>query len=214
MNASAPNTFSELTYFADPMCSWCYGFGPALTAFTQAHSTLKLRLVMGGLRPYTKEPMSAAQKKQIREHWQHVQEASGQPFNDALLLRDGFVYDTEPACRAVVTARSIPQSDVLAFLEAISTAFYRDARDVTNADILADIAAENGFDRADFSEALESDEMRAAVKQDFSFSQSLGIQGFPTLCIGQGEQLHVITNGYASAETIEARFKQLRRETA
>ena len=158
--------------------------------------------------------MKAAQKKQIRAHWQHVQEASGQPFNDALLMQENFVYDTEPACRAVVTARSMQQTDVLAFMQAISTAFYRDARDITNVEIPGDIAAEKGIDRADFSEALKSDGMRDAVKRDFSFSQSHGIQGFPTLCAGRSEQLQVITNGYASVETIEAGFKHLRGETA
>lgn len=201
--------YDRLVYFADPMCSWCYGFGPALRGFAAAHPQLKLTLVMGGLRPYTKEPMMAAQKKQIREHWQHVQQASGQTFSDALLMREGFVYDTEPACRALVSARSMQYADTLSFLESLSTAFYRDARDVTKTEILADIAAENGLDRATFFATLVSTEMRDAVKKDFDFSQSLGIQGFPTLCAGIDNKLHVITNGYASAATLDERLKQL-----
>ena len=206
--------FALLLYFADPMCSWCYGFGPALSHFAQAHPELRLALVMGGLRPYTKEPMMPAQKQQIREHWQHVQEASGQIFNDALLMQEGFVYDTEPASRAVVTARSMPAADDLAFLNAIHAAFYRDARDVTRTGILADIAAENGFDRATFLAALESVEMRDAVRRDFSLAQSLGVRGFPTLCARQGKQLQMIASGYAPVATIELRFRQLLAEIA
>ena len=202
-------SYEQLVYFADPMCSWCYGFGSAMSTFAKSHPELKLTLVMGGLRPYTKEPMVPAQKKQIREHWQHVAKASGKTFNDALLMQTGFIYDTEPASRAVVTARSMQHADLLTFLEALSAAFYRDARDVTKANILADVAAENGLDRAAFLSALASEEMRNAVKKDFSFSQSLGVQGFPTLCAGRGEQLHMISNGYAPAETIEQRFTQL-----
>ena len=207
MNTNTP--YEQLVYFADPMCSWCYGFGPLMSTFARSHPELKLTLVMGGLRPYTKEPMQSAQKNQIREHWQHVAKASGQPFNDALLMRTGFIYDTEPASRAVVTARWMQHADLLTFLEALSAAFYRDARDITNANILADVAAENGLDRPAFLSALESDEMRNAVKKDFSISQSLGVQGFPTLCAGRGDQLHMINNGYASAEMIEERFTQL-----
>ena len=207
MNTNTP--YEQLLYFADPMCSWCYGFGPVMSAFTRSHPELKLTLVMGGLRPYTEAPMLSAQKNQIRQHWQHVAEASGQPFNDALLMRTGFIYDTEPASRAVVTARWMQHADLLTFLEALSAAFYRDARDITNANILADVAAENGLDRPAFLSALESDEMRNAVKKDFSISQSLGVQGFPTLCAGRGDQLHMINNGYASAEMIEERFTQL-----
>lgn len=206
------SSFDQLVYFADPMCSWCYGFGPAMNRFADAHRELKLSLVMGGLRPYTKEPMMAAQKKQIVGHWQHVADASGLKFNDALLMTDGFVYDTEPACRAVATARAMQFADVLAFLKAIQIAFYRDARDVTSAEILADIAAEIGFDRTSFLSMLESTGMREAVKRDFALSQSLGIRGFPTLCAGRGSELAAITNGYASVETIEQRFGQLMAE--
>ena len=211
MSQSTP--FDQLVYFADPMCSWCYGFGPAIRAFAKSHAGLKLSLVMGGLRPYTREPMLPAQKKQIRGHWQHVQEASGKMFNDALLMQKGFIYDTEPASRAVVTARSMQHLDLISFLEALSTAFYRDARDVTKADILAEIATENNLDRANFLSALESIEMREAVKADFSLSQSLGIQGFPTLCAGRDKELHVITSGYTSAKTVEDRFRQLCAQT-
>ena len=210
MNTRAPH--GELVYFADPMCSWCYGFGPALSIFLNAHPALNVQVVMGGLRPYTQEPMQAAQKQQIRGHWQHVQDASGQIFNDALLMQDRFIYDTEPACRAVVTARWMKHADVLDFLKAISTAFYRDARDITQAETLADVAAENGLDRAAFISTLDSPEMREVVKQDFAFSQSLGVQGFPTLCARIDNTLHVITNGYASVTSIEAQYKKLRNE--
>ena len=214
MKAKASAPYEQLVYFADPMCSWCYGFGPVMSRFVAAHPDLTVKVVMGGLRPYTKEPMVAVQQKQIRQHWRHVEAASGKPFNDSLLMRDGFVYDTEPACRAVATVRSIQNADALNCLTAISAAFYRDARDVTNAETLADIAAEIGLDRAAFLSALESTQMRDTVKQDFSFTQSLGIQGFPTLCIGNEEQLQIISSGYASAEVIEERFKQLLADTA
>ena len=41
----------HLLYFADPMCSWCYGFAPVIHTLSE-HFTdrLPLRLVMGGLR--------------------------------------------------------------------------------------------------------------------------------------------------------------------
>ena len=48
----------HLIYFADPMCSWCYGFWPVIAAVQAAFGeTLPIRLVMGGLRPGTTEVM-------------------------------------------------------------------------------------------------------------------------------------------------------------
>ena len=35
-----------LVYFADPMCSWCYGFGPELDEFLGERPGLRVDLVM------------------------------------------------------------------------------------------------------------------------------------------------------------------------
>ena len=101
---------SELrfVYFADPMCSWCYGFSPVITALVERfEGRLGLQVVMGGLRAGNTAPMRAEDKDYIREAWTRVGAASGQPFDFSFLDREGFVYDTEPACRAVVTARRL-----------------------------------------------------------------------------------------------------------
>ena len=201
--------FDKLYYFADPMCSWCYGFGPALTQFVANHPDLPLTAVMGGLRAYNTEPAGDKQKSDIRGHWRHVEQASGLPFNDALLMTSGFIYDTEPACRAVVTARETGSPDVLGFMKAVQAAFYRDARDVTREEILADIAAEQGLVRATFLASLKSDDMREATRGDFALTQSVGIRGFPALCAARGSELHPIVNGYAPIDALERGFAQL-----
>src|SRR5438046_3726950 len=96
----------KLVNFADPMCSWCYGFGPQLT-HVLTHETLAqpvtLDLVMGGLRAYNTVVMDEASKAVLRSHWLQVGERTGLAFDDAAMRAEGFVYDTEPACRAVVT---------------------------------------------------------------------------------------------------------------
>ena len=201
--------FEKLYYFADPMCSWCYGFGPVLLQFVANHTELPLSIVMGGLRPYTNEPVTDKQKSDIRGHWRHVEEASGLPFNDALLMKPGFIYDTEPACRAMVTARETEHANVPGYLHAVQAAFYRDARDVTNASVLADIAAEQGMDRAAFLVALNSAEMRDAVRGDFALTQSVGIRGFPALFAARGNTLFPIINGYAPIDVVEQGFAAL-----
>lgn len=203
-------TFDRLYYFADPMCSWCYGFGPALAVFAGNHAELPVSLVMGGLRPYTKEAAGDKQKAEIREHWRHVEAASGLPFNDACLMAPGFVYDTEPACRAVVTAREAGHADALGFLKAVQAAFYRDARDVTRPDVLADIAAEQGLDRAAFLSAFDSNEMRNETRADFALTQSVGIRGFPALCAARGNELILIVSGFAPVDAVESRFAELK----
>ena len=70
---------SELhfVYFADPMCSWCYGFSPVITELVQRfEGRLGLRVVTGGLRAGHAAPMRAEDKAYIRDAWTRVAAAS------------------------------------------------------------------------------------------------------------------------------------------
>jgi len=121
----------QLLYIADPLCSWCYGFGPELDKLLAAHPEATLELTMGGLRPFNTEPMSDAFRDMLRGHWKHVAEASGLAFSEAIFDTPGFVYDTEPPCRAVVTGRTLDAPRSLALMKVIQLAFYREGQDVT-----------------------------------------------------------------------------------
>lgn len=201
----------QLRYYGDPLCSWCYGFGPELTKFLERRPDLQLQLVMGGLRPYNREPMSLAFRTMLREHWNHVAVASGLPFSQALLDRDDFVYDTEPACRAVVTARQLFPAQALPVMKAIQLAFYRDGLDATSTDVLADIAAAHGYDRATFRAAFDSEPMRRETRADFAATQSLGVTGFPTLALSRGEELYLVTSGFVTHDVLEYRVAEIER---
>jgi putative protein-disulfide isomerase len=148
---------TRLVYFADPMCSWCYGFSPVISALAeQFEDRLPLDLVMGGLRAGNTVPMRQQDKDFIRNAWTRVGAATGQPFATDFFDREGFVYDTEPACRAVVTARRLMPRMALPFMARIQQAFYAENRDMTAADAITEVAEEAGFDRARFAQAFAS----------------------------------------------------------
>ena len=107
---------------------------------------LGLRVVTGGLRAGHAAPMRAEDKAYIRDAWTRVAAASGQPFDFSFLDREGFVYDTEPACRAVVTARRLLPRLALPFMGRIAQAFYAENRDMTSAEEISAVAEEAGFD--------------------------------------------------------------------
>jgi putative protein-disulfide isomerase len=211
---NAPQTFMHLLYFADPLCSWCYGFGLELAEFLQRHPEARVDLVMGGLRAGNSQPMSEAFKEMLRGHWAHVGKASGLPFSESILDREGFVYDTEPPCRGVVTARTIDPAKSFTYFKALQDGFYRDGRDVTRALVMSDIAEECGYDRVEFLGALESVEMREATRNDFSMAQSLGVSGFPTLAAARGPQLYLVTSGYVTDDVLAQRVAEIERLTA
>ena len=114
--------------------------------------------------------------------------ATGQAFDMDFFNREGFVYDTEPACRAVVTARRLMPRMALPFMARIQQAFYAENRDMTAPEVIAEVAEEAGFDRAAFAAAFASPETRNETFRDFLTAQSLGIHGFPTLIAGSEAQ--------------------------
>lgn len=204
----------RLLYVADPMCSWCYGFGPEVARLVEGRPGLGPDLLMGGLRAYNREPMSAPFREMLRGHWRHVAQVSGLPFSEAIFDREGFVYDTEPACRAVVTARALDAPRAFGLLEELQSSFYRDGIDIARAEALADAAGRRGYDRATFAAALDSEAMRAAVRADFARSQSLGVSGFPTLAAAIGGTLYLVASGYATCATLEERLERIERQVA
>ncbi|MBK6982854.1 MAG: DsbA family protein [Betaproteobacteria bacterium] len=199
-----------LVYFADPMCSWCYGFGPELDVLLRERPGLRVDLVMGGLRAYHAEAADAAFRETIAGHWAHVAKESGLPFDDAALAREGFVYDTEPACRAVVIARATDSARALAYFKRVQRAFYAEGRDTTDAGTLADLAADEGFDRAVFAAALASSAAQEAVKQDFAATVKSGVTGFPTVAVGYPDQrFFLLTAGFTRAAGLAERLDRI-----
>jgi putative protein-disulfide isomerase len=195
----------HLIYFADPMCSWCYGFSPVIEEIRKAFGRgLPVRTIMGGLRPGTEEAMTEAAKREIVGHWTHVHEATGLPFDEHALDREGFRYDTDPGARAVIVARRQSEELAVNYLARAQRAFYAEGRDLTSGEVLADLAVELGLDRASFLDQWGSEEAKEETWRDYAVSQRAGVTAFPTLVGGPNEAgvYGVVTRGYAPAEQV------------
>jgi putative protein-disulfide isomerase len=178
---------------ADPMCSWCYGFSQEMKTIVEAMPDLEVQVVMGGL------------------------SAGSAQFNrEALLARKNFVYDSEPVCRAVVTARLIePSVNLLKVLGAFQRAFYIDGADTTDGAALAEVGASAlkaaGFDvdAKAFLAVWASDRAIQAARADFEQTRRLGVSGFPSAFVEVDGKIGQISAGYASAANIQQALKRL-----
>lgn len=194
---------ARLLYVMDPMCSWCWGFAPVLESLAEqaAAAGVPLQLVLGGLRRDA-VAIDAAARVRYLGYWQAVNASTGQLFNFVDGLPEGLVYDTEPACRALVTARSLDVNSVWPLTQLIQRAFYTKGEDVTRASVLVGLAERAGIPRIEFAAAFDSVEQREATLADFSWVQDLGISGFPTLLAERNGQLALLTNGYQPLEVL------------
>ena len=137
---------ARLIYVMDPMCSWCWGFAPVLQGLAEqaAEHGVPLVLRVGGLRR-EQVAMDEAGRSRTLSYWQAVHAATGQSFDFDTGLPAGLIYDTEPACRALVAARGLDESRVWPLSLLIQQAFYQQGRDVTQAALLVELAEAAGL---------------------------------------------------------------------
>ena len=195
----------ELIYVGDPMCSWCYGFAPIKRKLEkQCEGRAMTRLVVGGLHVDWTEPQDDARKKFLHEHWIEIGERSGQPFKFDILSRNDFVYNTEASCRAAVTAREMYGGQAgLDYFTALQVAFYAENQDITQDDVLIDLAGAFGLAKDKFVELFASEDMQHKTGLDFQFARSLGVTGFPTVVVKDSSGYSYLTVGYQDYEYLE-----------
>lgn len=199
---------TSLLYFADPMCSWCWGFSPIIRHLSkQFRDTLPIQMIMGGLQAGQNDPISAQQRDELHHHWLQVAEASGQAFNFDFFQRESFIYNTEPACRAVITCQRLLPDNTLLFLTQLQTAFYVNNRDITDSTVLSLLATESGLPEDGFAQMFDDTETHRITALHFQYTRYCHVNGFPTL-IGQRNQVNtVITRGYQPLEKIQSNIE-------
>ncbi len=198
---------TKLIYFGDPMCSWCYGFAPEITKIQEAYPDLELEIVLGGLRPNGTETM-AELNDFLKHHWEDVGKASGQKFSYEILEDETFVYNTEPASRAVIVARTINPDIELAFFKAIQTAFYADNKNTTELATFLEIAETFDLDKEEFERLYNSPEIINETKADVQLANRMSIRGFPSLVLQDADGYTLISKGYMKAEYINELLKE------
>jgi putative protein-disulfide isomerase len=201
----------KLIFAGDPMCSWCYGFGKELSALAARHPELPVEILVGGVRAGATDLLDDSGKQFRLTHWARVEEASGLTFNrKAFIERQGFVYDTEPVCRAVVASQRLaPNANQLDVFRALQHAFYVDGLDTTDGGVLSQVAVaaleQQGlrFSVAQFRDEFDHQATIAATAAQFGQVRAMGIRSFPALLLELDSQLIEISPGYAHVDQLE-----------
>lgn len=201
---------TKMLYFADPMCSWCWGFSATLDAVRSAlPSSGPIQYIMGGLAPDSDAPMDDQMKRYIQKHWRSVAERTGADFNWDFWERCSPRRSTYPACRAVIACGAQQPDRKGEVFRALQRAFYLEARDPSDLETLALIAYELGFDRSRFETDLVSDEIERLFQEDLSACRRHGVAGFPALMESSGDEHRWLAQGYAPPQEVLHRLEGL-----
>jgi len=194
----------ELIYVGDPLCSWCWGFAPSLRTLRLGHpDRFRYRILLGGLRTGSSAlKVDEKVRSYLAGAWKEVERRSGQPFNHSFLETADFVYDTEPACRAVVAVRRLAPDRVFDYNEALQDAFYHRSLDPTKLGTFLSIAREQGLSEETFLSTFHTEEVHRETREDFDEARALGVHGFPTLLVRAHGSTQTITSGWLPPEAL------------
>jgi putative protein-disulfide isomerase len=196
----------QLVYAFDPLCGWCYGFGPALRAVRAALPDLAIELRFGGLvtggriGPYAdKRAYIEAAQVRLRAV---TGLAPGSDFHARILQDPSVIASSIPPCDVLLQLRSVAPGAVPDFAEAIQTAHFRDGVDFNDPGLYDRIAGEIGLDF--HPDVPRPDELRPELAAQFATTAGMGVSSYPTLFLRSDADLRPITLDYAPAGQLAA----------
>ena len=206
------NSDKQVIYVGDPMCSWCWGISEHLKDLRQYLKSegIGYDIIMGGLRPGGGDEWNQQMKDFLQHHWHEVNSRSGQAFGTKLFELSEFDYDTEPSCRAVVTAKHfLDIGGVSSFFEEVQRKFYVENEDPKQVDFYQEICQKLGIDFGYFKRLFESTETAKATRDEFVMNRQWGVSGYPTVLLKDQQELHLIAHGYAEFETMKSNIQKV-----
>jgi putative protein-disulfide isomerase len=196
----------QLVYAFDPLCGWCYGFGPAFRAVRAALPDLAIEFRFGGLvtggriGPYAdKRAYIEAAQVRLRAV---TGLAPGSDFHARILQDPSVIASSIPPCDVLLQLRRVVPGAVPDFAEAIQTAHFRDGADFNEPGLYARIAREIGLDF--HPDVPRPDELRTELATEFAVTQDIGVSSYPTLFLRSDAGLRPITLDYAPAGQLAA----------
>ncbi|MDA0747307.1 MAG: DsbA family protein, partial [bacterium] len=143
----------------------------------------------------------------VQNAWREVSTVTGVSFNWAFWETCAPRRSTYPACRAVLAAAAQRADAGPEMFAAIQRAYYQEARNPSDAEMLVALAGEIGLDAERFERDLHADETEAQLQEGFNVRRSLGVREFPSLVLKRGEEQVWIVRGYADVETALERLR-------
>jgi putative protein-disulfide isomerase len=205
-------SLATLYYIHDPMCSWCWGFRPVWNQVQdELQDKLHIQYVLGGLAPDTDQPMPANMQVSIRSNWQRIQrEIPATEFNYDFWTICQPRRSTYPSCRAVIACKMQQPLLEKDMILAIQQAYYLDARNPSDENVLIQLADDIGLNIDSFVCDFNSKTCNKELERELLLARKLYASSFPALVLSQGSTDNAIHIDYNNSENIiEQIFKKL-----
>ncbi|WP_194270543.1 DsbA family protein [Glaciimonas soli] len=184
---------TTLHYIFDPLCGWCYGAEPLISA-ARTIPGLTIALHSGGMMAgANRHAVTSQLRDYVMGHDKRIAQMTGQPFGDGYfngLLRDtSAILDSAPPTTAILAAEELAGKG-LDMLHRLQRAHYVEGRRIAETTVLFELAKELEINAAAFAEAFDR-LSGAPTVQHFNESRirltQAGGQGYPTLVLERAD---------------------------
>lgn len=174
-----------LYYIHDPMCSWCYAFGPVWAKLLKRlPDSIQVERLLGGLAPDSTTPMNEAMRQRLEATWQRIEKSvPGTRFNFDFWRYCTPYRSTYPSCRAVIAATFQGEEYDESMNSAIQQAYYRQGRNPSLVSTLVELATELGLDQERFSQDLASARCEDELQRQLTVCKQMGVDSYPSLIL-------------------------------
>ena len=178
MNIEKPTLY----YVYDPMCSWCWGYRATWSILEKKLlEIVNIEYCLGGLAPDSNEPMPQPMQTFLQQIWNKISQQLGTEFNFNFWEDCQPRRSTYPACRAILVARQ--QGLEKEMLYAIQQAYYLQAQNPSNNNVLITLAENIGLHKKDFQALLLSEGLNERLMNEIEKARAMPINGFPSLVL-------------------------------
>ncbi len=151
--------------------------------------------------------MPEVMRTYIQDTWRRIERAvPGTAFNFEFWNRCRPRRSTYPACHAVIAAIAQGPHFEEPMIEAIQRAYYLEAQNPSDDEILIALGEAIGLDRERFARALNDAATEAELLRQIQFSRSLGARGFPSLILEDESGFHPVVYDYTDPAVVLAQL--------
>ena len=194
-----------LHYLFDPLCGWCYGTAPTVSALLEVPG-ISLELLPTGL--FSAEgarPMNDDFAAYAWSNDQRIERLTGQrftqPYRQRVLGDRQQLFDSGPATVALTAVSLTAPAKELEALQAVQRARYVDGSDVTSLTTLAGLLEALGLEQAAARLAHPDADLLGANRERMGRAQALmrefGARGVPTLIVESGAKRWMLDHAAA-----------------
>jgi len=177
-----------IIYYTDPICSSCWGIEPQLRRLKLEYGDfIDFDYRMGGLLPdWSYNSGGISKPSDVAHHWDEVSLYYQMPIDGDVWLEDP-LFSSYPPSIAFKAAQMQNKEKAIVFLRELRELLFLKKKNITKWEYVQEAAQKAGLDITKLKTDYENGSAKKLFEQDLTNARSMGVRGFPSIFITDGE---------------------------